>query len=48
MFLWNLLKHPQWDWLTFRDRIAYLISLACFIFLMSLGARAMFHWGVNH
>lgn len=48
MFLWNLLKHPQWDWLTFWDRVAYLISLACFLFLMSLGAQALYHHGVGH
>lgn len=48
MFLWRLLKHPDWDWLTIRDRIAYLVSLAFFLGLMGIGASAVFHWGAHH
>lgn len=48
MFIWKLLKHPDWDWFSFWDKFAYVISLACFLGLMSLGARSVFHWGVHH
>lgn len=48
MFLWRLLKHPDWDWLVLRDRIAYLVSLGCFLFLMAMGASSLYHHGVGH
>lgn len=42
--LLRLLKPPEWDWWSIRDRIAYFISLGCALGLMGLGANVVREW----
>lgn len=42
--LLRLFMPPEWPWWRVIDRLAYVVSLSLFLFLMAVGARTVSGW----